>query len=328
MITGEGGIGILGMGKYLPKRVIDNSQIASWTGISAQEIEQKIGVKTRCLGEDSDKGSDYALQASKQAMERAGVSAESLRFIVSCSFTNDYHFPAMSCKIQAELKAWNAGAFDILANCTSFQVGLATAVEKMAFDSSIDTSLVVATALQSRYIDWHDPETAMYFGDGAGATVLGRVPAGYGFLSNAIMTNGRVYDAVRRQGDGTAADFSDERRKYIEMNGMEVWKQVIQWQPRVIRRALEKAGLTEQDVDFFIFHQANLNLVKYLIGKMRLPMDKTYTTVEKYGNTADASLAITLCEAVEQEKIKRDDIVVVSGVGAGFIFGASVMKWY
>ncbi len=328
MQIGEGGIGILGLGKYLPKRVVDNGQIASWTGISAQEIEQKIGVKTRYLGEDDDKASDFALQASQQAMERAGVAAEALRFIFSCSFTNDYHFPAMACKIQAELKAWNAGAFDILANCNSFQVGLTTAVEKMAFDSSIDTSLVVATALQSRYIDWHDPETAMYFGDGAGAAVLGRVPKGYGILSNAIMTNGRVFDAVRLQGDGTAADFSDERRKYIEMNGMEVWKQVIQWQPRVIHQALEKAGLMEQDVDFFIFHQANLNLVKYLIGKMRLSMEKTYTTVEKYGNTADASLAITLCEAVEQEKIKRDDIVVVSGVGAGFIFGASVMKWY
>ena len=172
----------------------------------------------------------------------------------------------------------------------------------------------------------------MYFGDGAGAAVLGRVPQGYGILSSEVFSNPKVFDSVRLRGGGSSYPLRPENvndgLQYYEINGLEVWKQVVQYQPTVIRRALEKIGKTTEDVDFFVFHQANLRLIEYLMGKMKQPMNKTYTNVAEIGNTADASLAITLCDAVKAGLIQRDSLVVISGVGAGFIFGATVICWY
>lgn len=326
------GIGIVGVGKYLPQKTINNEEIYEWTGVEPHTIENKLGIRERRLVSDEETASEMSVKASRLALSSADITPEQLNLIIGCTYSGDYHFPAMACKVQAGLQAWNAGAFDLLANCTSFQVGIASASEKMYFDESMDYSLVIGTALQSRFIDWHDPNTALYCGDGSGAAVLGKVQKGYGILSNEIMANGRVFEAARLRGGGSSyiitAENVDDKLGYFEMNGLEVWKQVVQWQPKVIKKSLSKIGMSVNDVDFFIFHQANLNLIHYLMGKLRMGMDKTHTTVEKYGNTGDASLPITLCEAVEQKKIGHDAIVVVSGVGAGFIFGSTVMRWF
>ena len=161
---------------------------------------------------------------------------------------------------------------------------------------------------------------------------MGRVPEGYGLLSTDLFTNPSVFEAVRLRGGGSSYPLRPENvnngLQYYEMNGMEVWKQVIQYQPTVIRNALAKIGKKVEDVDFFIFHQDNLRLIEYLMAKMKQPMRKTYTNVAEIGNTADASLAIALCEAVEQNLLQRGNLVVISGVGAGFTFGASVIRWY
>lgn len=326
------GIGILGVGKYIPENLITNRKIEEWTGVPEKDIIDKIGVSTRYIVSKEEKSSDMATKAAIEAIKNAKMSSSDIDLILGCNYIGDYVFPAMACKVQANLEAWNAGAYDILANCTSFQIGLSNASEKMYFDDQIKNSLVIGTALQSRYINWKDPNTAIYCGDGAGAAVLGKVPYGYGIISNEVMSNGRVYEATRLRGGGSSHIINAKNVKdelvFFEMNGLEVWKQVVQWQPKVIKRSLEKINLNIADVDYFIFHQANLNLIEYLMKKMKIPMDKTYTTVQNYGNTADASLAITLCEAIENNKIKRDDIVVISGVGAGFIFGSTVVRWY
>ena len=326
------GVGILGMGTSLPERVVTNAEIHAWSGADPEEIVRKVGIRERRMADDATEASEMAAEAGRDALQSAGVDASALGLILGCNYSGDYHFPAMACKVQAKLKAWNAGAYDLLANCTSFQVGLAHAAEKMYFDAGLEHALVIGTALQSRYIDWHDPDTSMYCGDGAGAAVLGKVPEGYGVLSSDVMANGRVFEAARLRGGGSSAiitrENAEDGRQFFEMNGMEVWKQVIQWQPRVIKRSLQKIGRSIGDVDFFIFHQANLNLVQYLMGKMKVAPEKTYTTVETLGNTADASLPITLAEAVRHGKIHRGDLVVISGVGAGFIFGSTVMRWY
>lgn len=326
------GVGIIGTGMYLPKKVVNNAKIQEWTGVKVDTIVEKLGIQERRLVDDTETASGMSVKASVPALNNAGITAEDLGLILGCTYSADYHFPAMACKVQAELHAWNAGAYDLLANCTSFQAGIASASEKMYFDPTLKYSLIIGTALQSRYIDWHDANTAMYCGDGAGAAILGQVPKGYGILSNEIMTNGRVYEAARLRGGGSSYIITKQNVEdglgYFEMNGLEVWKQVIQWQPKVIKKSLEKVGFSIHDVDFFVFHQANLNLIQYLMGKLKVDMKKTHTTVTNYGNTADASLPITLAEAVTQNKIERDAIVVLSGVGAGFIFGSTVMRWY
>ena len=326
------GIGVIGVGKYVPGKAVTNAQIEEWTGIPAADIVAKTGIVTRYIVEDGETASGISAVAAKQALEMAGVSPEFVGITVACTFSGDYVYPAMACKLQGLIGAKNSGAFDIMANCTGFQVGLGVVSDRMRCDPSIQYGVVVGTAIQSRFIKWTDPESAMYFGDGAGAAVMGRVPEGYGVLATEVFTNAKVFDSVRLRGGGSSYPLRPENihegLQYYEMNGMEVWKQVIQHQPTAIEQVLRKIGKTAADVDFFIFHQANLRLIEYLMGKMKQPMSKTYTNVAEIGNTADASLAIALCEAVQQGLVQHDHLVVISGVGAGFTFGATVVRWY
>jgi len=306
--------------------------VQSWTGIPAETILAKTGVQCRYIAEDHESASGMSAIAAGDAMKTGGAGPDQIGIIIGCTFSGDYIYPAMACKVQALIGAKNAGAFDLMANCTGFQVGLSVAADRMRGDRELAFSIVLGTALQSRFINWKDAESAMYFGDGAGAALLGHVPGGYGIQSTSLFTNPSVFEAVRLRGGGSShplrAHNINDGLQYYEMNGLEVWKQVIQYQPIAVRQALEKIGKTTHDVDFFIFHQANLRLIEYLMGKMRQPMSKTYTNVAEIGNTADASLAIALCDAVHKGLIKRDDLVVVSGVGAGFTFGATVIRWY
>ncbi len=326
------GIGVAGVGKYLPETVVTNEQVAEWTGVTVQSIEEKTGIRTRRIAKDSEVASEMCAIAARFAMDMAGISADQIGLIVTCTFTGDYTYPAVSCKIQDLLEARNAGAFDVMGNCTGFQIGLGVVSDRMLLDTSIEYALVIGSALQSRFIDWSDADSAIFFGDGVGAVVLKKVPAGYGVLTNNITTNGRVYDSVRLRGGGSSFPLREENinqgLQYYDLDGLEVWKQVVQYQPKSIKAALAKIDKQVEDVDFFIFHQANLRLIEYLMAKMRQPMTKTYTNVAEYGNTADASQAITLCDAVNNGLLKRGDLVVISGVGAGFIFGTTVMEWY
>lgn len=327
-----GGIGVVGVGRYVPAKRVGNDEVAEWTGVSAATIQEKTGVLYRHIAAEGETASSMAAHAATQALTMAGVEPAEVGIIVACTFTGDYVYPAMACRLQQLISAKNAGSFDLMANCTGFQVGLDVVASRMMVDPTIDHALVVGAALQSRFINWSDPSSAIYFGDGASAAVLGRVPKGYGLLSTDVFSNPAAFDSVRMRGGGSSypmrADNVSQGLQYYEIDGLEVWKQVIRHQPGNIRRALGKIGLTTDDVDFFIFHQANLRLIEYLMARMKKPMSQTYTNVAEIGNTADASIGLALCDAVSAGALDRDDVVVVSGVGAGFTFGASVLRWY
>lgn len=326
------GVGILGTGRYLPAKLVNNDKIEEQCGIDKGTILEKTGIKSRYFVEDHETASSMSAECARQALEVANVTAEQIGLIICCTFTGDYVYPALACKVQELIGAKKAGSFDVMANCTSFQVGLTVASDRMKCDPSIGYALVIGVALQSRFINWKDPNTAIYFGDGAGAAVLGNVPLGYGVLASEIFTNSSVFEAVRMRGGGSSFPMRleniDKGLQYYEMNGMEVWKQVMQNQPKAIKRVLKKINKNIDDVNFFIFHQANRNLIHYIMNKMKLSLDKTLTNVEDIGNTADASLAIALNDAIISNRIKRDDLIIVTGVGAGFTFGATAIRWY
>ena len=332
MINRDYGIGILGVGKRVPEKMLANEEVEKWAGMEPGEIEKKTGVKTRYICEDDDTASGLSAEAGKRALDMASVDPKDLGVILGCTSSGDYKYPAMACRIHALLGAKNAAAYDLQANCTGFTVGLGTIADKMYCDPSVKYGLVVGTAIQSRYLNWKDADSAMYFGDAAAVALLGQVPAGYGVLATESFTNSRVFDSVRLRGGGSTHPMRPENvnegLQFQEINGMEVWKQVVQNQPKVIRAVLKKIDKQIEDVDYFIFHQANLNLIQFLMGKLRVDMKKTFVNVEKYGNTAEASIPLALCEAVEQGKLKRGDLVVLSGVGAGFTFGATALRWY
>ena len=326
------GIGVLGTGRYVPAKSISNAQIEIQCGLEPGSIVAKTGIKRRYIVEDHETASSMSAECSRQALEAANIHPDQIGLIICCTFTGDYVYPALACKVQSLIGAKNAGAFDLMANCTSFQVGLTVASDRMKCDPSISYALVIGVALQSRYIDWSDSESAIYFSDGAGAAILGQVPSGYGVLASDLITNSRVFEAVRLRGGGSSHPMRPENihegLQYYEMNGLEVWKQVMQFQPKAVKRVLAKIGKTTEDVDFFIFHQANQNLIHFLMERMRQPLEKTLVNVDEIANTADASLAIALHDAVVTKKIKRDDLVVITGVGAGFTFGAIAVRWY
>lgn len=325
-------IGILGVGKYIPGTLLTNEEVEKKSGLPLGAIEAKTGVKKRYIASESETASGLSAIACREALDSAKIGPEQVNSIIACTFTADYVMPALACKVHQLLGTNNASAFDVMGNCTGFQIGLNLMSDRLILDSSQSYGLVLGAALQSRFVNWSDPSSCMYFGDGFGAAVLGEVPEGYGFLSHDILTNSSVYESVRIRGGGSSFPMRTENinsnLNYYEINGIEVWKQVVQYQPKIIMSALAKACLNIHDVDFFIFHQANMNLITYLMGKMKMPMDKTYTNVTEIGNTAEASMAIALCEAVQRYKIKSGDVVVISGVGAGFTYGASVLRWW
>lgn len=328
---GKGGVGIIGVGASYPDKVLTSEAVEAGTGLASGYIKEKTGIEERRVVVPGETASALSVAAARQALEHAGLGADALDLIVAATFTADYKMPALAAKVHAMLGAKRAGAFDVMANCTAFQVGLTVASDRMMADPTVSHSLVLGTAIVSRFLDFTDPSSSIYFGDGAGAAVVGRVPEGYGFLAHDIMTVSGAYEAVRLRGGGSTHPHEPGQEAfspYIEMSGMDVWKQAAQHQPVIIKRVLEKAGLSLADVDFFVFHQANLHLIQYLVGKMKQSMDKTHMNVQRLGNTAEASMAIALQEAVALGKIKHGDIVVISGVGAGFTFGASVMRWF
>lgn len=325
-------IGILGLGKCVPNTKLSNEQVELGCGLAPGTIEAKTGVQARYVAAENETASELSAVACTAALHSANIDPEQISSVIACTFTADYVMPALACKVHQLLNTRNASAFDVMANCTGFQVGINLMADRLSADATQGYGLVFGAALQSRFVDWSDPDSCMYFGDGFGAAVLGQVPGGYGFLAHEVFSNTSVYESVRIRGGGSSfpmrSETIAEKLNFYEINGMEVWKQVAQYQPIVIKRALAKAGLEIKDVNFFIFHQANLHLIRYLMGKMRLGMDMTHTNVAEIGNTAEASMAIALCEAVQLNKIKHGDIVVISGVGAGFTFGASVLRWW
>ena len=273
-----------------------------------------------------------ATKSAKQAIKNSEINKENINLVICCNFEAEYKFPCLASKVVKNLNLKNSGSFDINANCTGFQIGLSIACEKIKFDKKIKSILVIGTALQSKYLNWKIPENSIFYGDGSGAAIVSRVPKNYGLLATDIFTDSKAYEDVRLRGGGNlfAADsYQKNKESFLyDMNGLETWKQVITNQPKVIENVLEKANIKKNKVDLFIFHQANKNLLDYLSNKLRIKKDKTFTTVEKFGNTADASIAITLNDALKKKRIKKGSIVLISGVGAGFVFGASLFRWY
>ena len=326
------GVGIIGLGHFLPGRIETNEELClGIPDLTPAWIMEKTGIQRRYLAEETDSASGLATEACQRALEKAGIQPSQVGLIIACTFSPDYMFPPVSAKIQMNLGALNAQIFDIQANCSGFITGLTTASDRMRVDPTVEYALVVGVELHTRYIDRSDVNTAIYFSDGAGAALLGKVRLGLGIQASAFFTDSSNYEAVRFRGGGSSHPFTkrnfDPQVDFIEMNGLATWKQAITHLPPTIKRSLSKAGKDPKDVDLFLFHQANLSLIQYVVRKMGQPLQKTFTNVEEIGNTGSASVGIVLSEACERKLLSKGNTLVLAGVGAGFNFGASVWNW-
>lgn len=324
------GVAVTGVGHRLGSVVEDNETLCRNLDITPEWILEKTGIERRYLAAPDETASGLSLEAARDAMASAGVEPSDIDLIVCCTFSADYRFPALAAKIHSALGVKGGQMLDVQANCTGFVTGLTVATDRMRIDPEIRNALVIGVEMNSRFISRSNADAAIYHSDGAGAVVLGRVPDA-GIVASAFHTDSSNYEAVRVRGGGST--FTRPDRPFdpaidtMELNGVATWKQAITHLPTVIKRASEKAGIDYKEADFFVFHQANLRLIEYIVRKMGGDMSKTYTNVGRIGNTGAASTAIALSEAVAQERIKPGDKVVFAAVGAGFNFGASVWSW-
>ncbi|AMQ19863.1 beta-ketoacyl-ACP synthase III [Geobacillus sp. JS12] len=307
------GAGIIGVGRYVPEKVLTNADLEKMMDTSDEWIRTRTGIEERRIAADDIDTSDMAYFAAEKALADAGVEAKDIDLIVVATVTPDRSFPSVACMLQERLGAVNAAAMDLSAACSGFMYGMVTAAQ------FIDTGaykyiLVVGADKLSKITDWTDRNTAVLFGDGAGAVVMGPVSPGRGILSFELGADGT----------GGKHLYKDE---YIVMNGREVFKFAVRQMGESSVRVLEKAGLTKEDVDFLIPHQANIRIVEAARQRLELPEEKISTTIRRYGNTSAASIPISLVEELEAGNIRDGDLIVMVGFGGGLTWGAIALRW-
>lgn len=307
--------GIIGMGKFHPEKIVANHDLEKMMDTSDEWIRTRTGIEERRIAEGDCDTSDMAYEAAKRAIQDAGITAEEIDLILVATVTPDRPFPSVSCMIQHRLGAVKAAAMDISAACSGFMYGVATAkqfIESQAYRYV----LIVGVEKLSKITNWEDRNTAVLFGDGAGAAVMGPVSKGRGVLAFELGADG----------SGGNQLYEDEQ-KHIVMNGREVFKFAVRQMGESAVNVLEKAGLTKDDVDFLIPHQANIRIMESARQRLNLPVEKMSKTIHKYGNTSSASIPVSIVDELEAGNIKEDDIIVMVGFGGGLTWGAIVVKW-
>lgn len=307
------GVGLLSIGKYVPEQVLTNTDLEKRMDTSDEWIRTRTGIEERRIADHCTDTSDMAYEAAKEAIEKAGIQPDQIGMILVATVTPDRPFPSVSTMLQERLGAKNAAAMDISAACAGFMYGVVTA--KHFVDAGThDYVLVVGVEKLSKITDWKDRNTAVLFGDGAGAGIVGKVSGDRGIL------------AFELGADGTGGEHLYQDR-YLKMNGREVFKFAVRQMGQSAVNVIEKAGLSKEDVDFLIPHQANIRIMEASRERLELPPEKMSKSVHKYGNTSAASIPISLHDDIEAGRVKDDDILVLVGFGGGLTWGGICMRW-
>ncbi|PJK18053.1 3-oxoacyl-ACP synthase [Chryseomicrobium excrementi] len=308
------GVGIWGLGSYVPDNRVTNDDLAERMDTSDEWIKSRTGIEARHLADDTQNTSDLAYEAAKRALEEANVSAEDIDLILVATVTPDQPFPTVANALQYRLGANKAASMDVSAACSGFMYAMITGAQFIQ-TNTYKHVLIVGVEKLSKIIDWEDRSTAVLFGDGAGAAVLGPVSGGKGILSFELGSDGSGGKHLSQQGD------------YIQMNGREVFKFAVRQMGESAVHVLEKAGLTKEDVDFLIPHQANIRIMEAARERLQLPEEKMSKTIHLYGNTSAASIPLSLDYELKQGKIKDGDVLVLVGFGGGLTWGAIALRW-
>ena len=321
---------IVSTGRWLPERVVTNHDLEKELDTSDQWIRERTGISERRIADPDVGAAEMGAEASKIAMERAGVHPGEVDVIVVSTATPDRLLPATACDMQALLGATNAAAYDIAAACSGFIYAL-TIAEGHLLSGRAEIALVVSTEKMSSIVDWGDRSTAVLFGDGAGAAVVKRADSDRGLLSSFIRSDGTLAELLWRPGGGAKMPMDlavlDERNHLVKMAGREVFKSAVRSMAEASDQALLRAGLTGDDIDLFVPHQANIRIIESTAKYAGVPMEKVYVNVDRYGNMSSATIPVALDEALEQGRIKRGDHVMMAAFGAGFTWASAVIKW-
>ncbi|MBC8631060.1 ketoacyl-ACP synthase III [[Eubacterium] tenue] len=321
--------GILGVGSYLPEKIISNFDLEKIMDTSDEWIRTRTGIKERRVADVNEATSDLATKAALNAIKDANLTPEDIDLIIVATITPDMIFPSTACLVQANIKAANAACFDLEAACSGFIYGM-TVAKQFIETNTYKHVLVIGAEALSRILDYEDRSTAILFGDGAGAVVMGSVNGG-GVLSTNLGSDGNGKDYLNIPAGGSKNPASEETLKnrlhYVKMAGNDVFKFAVRIMQDASIKCVESANLDIQDIDYLIPHQANIRIIEASAKRLKLNMDKVYVNLDRYGNMSAASIPVALDEAYREGKIKKDDNIVLVGFGGGLTWGASVVRW-
>ena len=324
---------ILGLGAHIPEKIITNEELAEMVDTSDEWIRSHTGIGKRHIIAEDKTTSDMAVEAAKIAIERAGIDKSEIGMIIVCSASGDYsNFPSTACVVQHKLEMRNAAAMDLSAGCTGFVYGLEVA-RSMIVAKSFKKILVIGVEALSRITNWKDRDTCVLFGDGAGAAVLGLNESGdgRGILDSFLGAEGDGYMHLMRKAGGAKHPYHSneysEEDLYTSMNGRRVYGFAVRVNETIINTLLKNNNITIDDLDRIIPHQANIRIIQAAAKRLDIPMEKFFVVIEEYANTSAASIPIALNAMMERGELKKGDLILTSGFGAGLTYGGNLIRW-
>lgn len=317
----------IGAGHYLPENVVTNSELAKTVDTSDEWIVTRTGIERRHYAADGELTSDLAIAAARDALDNAGIDASDIDTIVLATSTPDQTFPSTATKVQAGLGMSHGFAFDVQAVCAGFAFAMTTA-NSLILSGQSKRALVIGAETFSRIMNWEDRTTCVLFGDGAGAVILEAqecegTSADRGILGCELSSDGKYNDLLYVDGGVS----STQTTGVLRMQGQEVFKHAVSKLAAAGEICMERAGVTSDDVDWVVPHQANLRIIKSTAKKMGVSMDKVVLTVQDHGNTSAASIPLALSVAVKAGQIKRGNLILTEAIGGGLAWGAVVFRW-
>jgi len=321
---------IIGTGSAAPRKILTNLDLEKMVDTSDEWITERTGIKERRIADDGTAASDLSLEACQKAMEEAKITADNIDLILVGTVTPDFPLPSTACILQDRLGAKNAAVLDIVAACSGFIYGLSIAQAFIAFEQ-YRTILVIGVEVLSKITDWTDRDTCVLFGDGAGAAVVQATDSDKGIVSTYLSGDGSLASLLHIPVGGSKTPLTPEnihqRYHFIQMKGSEVFKSAVRSMGNAAQKVIDMGGISSEDVDLLIPHQANIRIIEATAKRIKLPMDKVYVNIHRYGNTSAASIPIALDEARKNGKIKDGSKVVLVAFGAGFTWGSALIKF-
>ena len=323
-------VSIIGTGSYLPEKILTNEELSKIVDTTDEWITTRTGIRERRMAAPDEHTSDMATKAAIKAMEQAEISAADIDLILVATATPDMLFPATACFVQKKIGATKAACLDISAACAGFLFGVEIA-QQFITSHTYDIVLVIGAEKLSSITNWTDRNTCVLFGDGAGAAILKHRGSAHGVISTHIGSDGEYSDILYMPGGGSRCPITrenaDQNLATIHMSGKEVYKQAVTAMLSAAQKALTKAGLTIEDIACVIPHQANLRIIEAIADRLKIPLDRFYVNLDKYGNTSAAAVAIALDEANRSGRIKSGDYILMIVFGGGLTWASTIIEW-
>ncbi|MDR3626890.1 MAG: ketoacyl-ACP synthase III [Ignavibacteriaceae bacterium] len=321
---------ISGIGSYLPSQMLTNKDLEKMVDTTDEWIVSRTGIKKRYISAKEEATSDLATKASLSAIEDAGISPNEINMIIVATFTPDMMLPSTATRVQKNIGANNASAFDISAACSGFIYGLSIA-HQFIINGTMKNVLVIGAETITKYVDWSDRNTSVLFGDGAGAVVVSQNSNGAKILGFNLGANGNPPREWLMLAGGGSVNRDENilkgKKNFITMNGKEIFKFGVNILPATITTVVKKYGLTNEDIDLVIPHQANRRIIEAAAVILNIPIQKFYINIDRYANTSAASIPIAMFDARKENILNKGDIIVLAGFGAGLTWGSMLIKY-